>query len=427
MSLFKSPVTFLFLFFFISSSYPSMKTIFEVDEVERADDYYDRTHRQTFYHQGLYYVFYINDNSDLVYKCYNNEELVAQDALVGNVWSFADFSLVQEGNYVYLTYAVPEGMNFWIYFVLGKLNFGSIEWFSSTKLEMGDRPFIDLHNGKPVIVYSDGKEACFKWISALDEQGENWSMSNILIKWGSIDKDFFPAVYSLGDEGLMFIYWHGGRDRVFSIRYFQGNYSSPFLLYNCFDYLMEYQYFYYCWDTIVDRDNEVYFLNPAGEVMKWSPEIDEWELDKQLMSETGEIALGLSYENKSGELYLFSLYKGNGDFGYYRRNSTGWSEFTRLSNITNYKISGNINEFVLDGVTGIRWFGQGNGFYLIKFGIIDLKEKILEPQETVGGSGQNIISITSNWLPQILLVVLAGVLVFLLFDSRDEIFEELFI
>jgi hypothetical protein len=216
----------------------------------------------------------------------------------------------------------------------------------------------------------------------------------------------------------MFIYWHGGTDRVYAIKYLQGNYSDPIMLYNCFNYLMEYQYFYYCWDVIVDRNNEVYFLNPAGEVLKWSVHNEEWELDKQLMSETKEIALGLSYEKETDALYFFSLIKENGDLGYYMRNSTGWSEFTRLSNITDYKISGNLNEHIQDGKTGIRWFGLDDDLTVINFGIINIKEP--KPDETVGGNSQVISDPAPNLAPLTLVLLLVG----LTFVLKNKFFRQ---
>jgi hypothetical protein len=398
---------------------PSMNVIYNVYEVENADDYYDRTHRHSFYYKGVFFVFYIDEDFNLFYNRYDENGLLSNDSILEPVWSFADFSLVQDENFVYLAYAIPEGMNFRVYFLRGEIVSNGISWFSPVKLEYGDRPFIDLHNGKPVIVYSDGNEKSFKWVISYDENGEQWSSPHNLISWGAIDKDFFPAVYSLGKYGLMFIYWNGVTDRVYSIRYFEDNYSSPVLLYNCFDYLMEYQYFYYCWDAVVDMKSEIYFLNPAGEVMKWSPDTNKWKVDKQLMSETKEIALGLSYAEETDELYLFSLFKENSEFGYCKRDSAGWSEFTKLTNITDFKISGNLNEHVRDGRTGIRWFEEDNGHMLIKFGIINLKE-ITQPDVTLGGNSQKIQKTTSNLIPFTLLVLVIG----LAFILKNKFFHQ---
>jgi hypothetical protein len=209
---------------------------------------------------------------------------------------------------------------------------------------------------------------------SLDEAGKTWGDPMILLTWKTGDKDYFPAIYSLKENGLMFIYWNGDTDRIYSVRYVDGNYSSPVLLYNCFRYPMEYQFFYYCWDIAEIENEEIYFLNPAGQVHIWSVDNSSWEIDRLGVKARKESAMGLSKDEETGEVYLFSLFRETGDFGYYLRNNTGWSDFVNLTRIKDYKISGNCNEKILNGSTCIRWFEEGEDNIKIKFGLINLSE-----------------------------------------------------
>lgn len=378
----------IFLLVIASGFNPSMDVV-DVGETSSTDDYYDRTHRQSFSHQGVHFVFYIDDSYQLVYSGYKRGKLVNSSVVAGEVWSFADFSLTKKGDYVYLVYAMPEGIGYRLHFVRGELESGRINWEERWALERGDRPFIDLHNGTPVVVYSSRRDKSFKWIHSNDASGESWSEPESLLTWKSNDKDFFPAVYSLGENGLMFIYWHGGSDRIYAIRFYNGSYSNPHLLYNCFDYSMEYQFFYYCWDAIVLDEELVYFLNPAGEVLSWSTEGEGWKLDKRLMSESRESSMGLSVDEKLNEIYMFSLFKETGSFGYYHRNATGWSDFVNLTEIADYKISGNCNRELLNGSTGIRWFEEIHESMKIKYSIINLKKPAINTPVNDKSDGKN--------------------------------------
>jgi hypothetical protein len=118
----------------------------------------------------------------------------------------------------------------------------------------------------------------------------------------------------------------------------------------------------------------VYFLNPAGQVHVWSVDNSSWEIDKIGVKARKESAMGLSIDNETGEIYLFSLFTETGDFGYYLRNSTGWGDFVNLTRITDYKTSGNCDEKIVNGSTGIRWFEEGEDSIKIKFGLINLRE-----------------------------------------------------
>jgi hypothetical protein len=390
--------------------------IFKVDESTKTDDYYDRTHRHSFSYMDQHYVFYIDDNYHLVYKTITDGSMTSKEVIVDTIWSYADFGLVQEGEYVYLVYSTPENIRYILNFMRGKIESDTIVWENPVTLGEGDRPFIDLHLGNPVIVYSVRREKSYKWIISSDEEGNDWSEPRILITWDSGDKDFFPAVYSLEENGLMFIYWHGGTDRVYSVRYLDENYSSPVLLYNCFDYPMEYQFFYYCWDVSIVDNDKVYFLNPVGEVLVWSTGNESWVMDRIGVLARKESPLGFSRDTETGELYLFSIYKETGDFGYYLRNEAGWGEFIEVIKIEGYKLSGNSNEDVTNGSVGIRWFEEGENSMKIKYGVVRVKESVDSTHEVDLENEKNLLS------PEIMftLTLLIGFLAFLINKLGDN-------
>jgi hypothetical protein len=394
-----------------------MDKIYEVDETSQISDYYDRTHTQTFSHKGLHYVFYINDDYQLLCSVYNNT-LIGRDKVADKILSYADFSLVQQGDDVYIVYAVLDGIKFVLHFMKGNITQNNITWKEPVILGEGDRPFINLHEGKPVLVYLKRREKSFKWIIAEDINGSKKKKKRQLINWTSVDKDFFPAVYSLGENGLLFIYWHGATDRIFSNIYKDGVLSEVSQLFNCFDYPMEYQYFYYCWDTVVVNETLVYFLTPSGQVLSWQLNEDEWKKDKPIMSKSRESAIGLSVDREKDIIYLLSLIKESGDFGFYKRNETGWSEFNNLTRITNFKISGNCNDELDNGSLGIRWFEEKGKNMKIKLGIMNLKKS--NEKLTSNIDDEIIISNNKQYLLMFSILIFLGLIV-IIFQNMKKL------
>jgi hypothetical protein len=189
----------------------------------------------------------------------------------------------------------------------------------------------------------------------------------------------------------MFIFWNGENDRVYTIHYDGENYSEPYMIYNCFDYLMNFQFFYYCWSAVVDNDGRVFFADPIGVVQMWNSSTGEWENDRRLPGyKYAEALMGLSYDEVNDEAYLFTLNMSSQMVNYYSRGNGEWKKISEVANVTDYIVSGKSDEHVEEGTVALTWYeGDPEKSIVIKTIIVDI-------QETCNGNSSEIIEDNIN-------------------------------
>lgn len=305
-------IRFILLFCLLLVSLSQCVFAFKLTTTYETADYWDRTHRRVFRLNGYDYVFYLNNNSELVYR-YSKEggNFSGEMYVASEVWGYSDFGLHIKENEVHLiySYAVPIS-SYRVTYRRGSIQeTGRILWSEARAVDEGDYPFITItDDDRPAVVYRNRDDRAFYWRISQNKEGSIWGNRSTLLKWESNDKDFFPAVYGL-EDGLMFIYWHGGTDRIYA-KHWNTSLSEPVMLYNCFDYSMSMEYFYYCWSAVVDKESNLYFANPIGRIGLWNNTSKSWEgkIGKAPKRGITEIlSAGLSYDSYYDEVYITKI------------------------------------------------------------------------------------------------------------------------
>jgi hypothetical protein len=379
------PIIIIMLLFFSNIVLTNGRTF--VESTEGTFDYTTRTLRQVFYAEGYHFIFYLDSEDFLVYRSSSDGNSFSDKIIIAeNLWSLTDFSLkLDENKHVHLVYSTIQGdtkPDYVMFYHNGVINEkGEIDWLNKVKISShpSDTPFLSLNSlGHPVIVYRSLYADNFQFIVSEDPLGENWSDPLTIHSWESSQPDYYPSVYGLDNEELMFIYWDGKTDRVYSVYWNGTELSEPEMLYNCFDFYMTKTYFYYCWSGIVDANYSLYFTNPVGEILTWVKSSKGWRLDKPMRDKRSEVIGGLSYDPTNDKLYLIILNLPSKEVQIYHKEGDDWTgnattilEFSKPIKKSSLVCS----EKVDDGILSLRWFeGEGESSELLDlfFAGIDL-------------------------------------------------------
>ncbi len=127
---------------------------------------------------------------------------------------------------------------------------------------------------------------------------------------------------------------------------------------------MNKSFFYYCWSGLADKNYNVYFSNPVGNVIRYNQSSKAWGLERRMKSKWLEVIGGLAYDEENDRMYLVVLNLANYEVQYYLREDNEWTvDATTIIKLKEpIKIASLIcSEEVNDRILSLRWFeGEGD-------------------------------------------------------------------